>query len=665
MKRPGRPPRRLVRIVAPVLVGAALASLASIAVANQIATARLDQEQSLIQLEELQRSRERAITGGIGRLRTSVSLLATDRAVVDALLEFRSAVGELDQAVAEGASLLTDDEESALRDVIAELLDDASLQRAVLEAGRPMLTVDEILSPDPTARYLQYRYLRLPRPVAGAATSDIGPGAAYAAAHARHSPILARLGGGFPDVWLVDLEGDRVVHTVAGGPELGSSATAGTIGDTVVGRLLEVDLRRTTAGEVALSDVGPYLGGPSMFLAEAIRDGSEIIGAVVVRVPVDLLDGLMTAEGRWAEVGLGETGQTYVVGRDQRLRSSARRHIEDPDAYVAMLRARGDDALADLVTATGSTVLITPVETRPVRTALDARRFSGRAGGLDAADTLTVASPLGVAGLDWIVVAQIDRDEAMAESSQQLTRQVLLAALLLPAVAAAGVLLAWYLVRPVRPLVAAAERVAGGAEESGLVDQSRDEFGHLARELDRAAASLAAERARLAAERAAIDELLAASLSPPAIEAVRRGEPFSASRSATVIAIAIDAGNPEYADDETGEIDLEQLIDRHDEITGSIAAMADTIGAERIRAAGGRLLYLVDDADGAGPDVAQRLADAITAEHPDTHIGIATGSVTIALVGGERPTLTAWGPPVRSALRLLAAGRRGQVLTDP
>lgn len=337
-RTPTREPRRLVRIVAPVLVGAALASLATIAVANQIATARLDQEQSLVQLEELQQSRTRAITDGIDRLRTSVSLLATDRAVVDALVDLRAGVAELDEAVAVGVDLLDPEEEDALREVVGELLDDESLQRAVLESGRPMLAIDEIMSSDPTARYLQHRYLRMPRPVPGApdprsdGVADEHPGASYARAHERHAPVLARLGSAFPDLWLVDLAGDRILHTVAGGPELGTDATAGTLGSTVAGRLLSVELRRTTAGEVALSDVGPYLGGPSMFLAEVVRDGSEIIGAVVVRVPVELLDALMTAEGRWSEVGLGNTGQTYVVGRDQRLRSSARRHVEDPAA---------------------------------------------------------------------------------------------------------------------------------------------------------------------------------------------------------------------------------------------------------------------------------------------------------------------------------------------
>lgn len=655
-------PRRLVRVLAPVLVGAALVSLGAVAVANQVATSRLDREQSLDQLDELQRSRTRAITDGIERLRTSVSLLAGDRAIADALADLRSGVAELDAAVAAGVTLLDPAEEAALDAVVSEIADDPSLQRALMAAGHPAPTAGTVGPLDPTARYLQYQYLRTPRPVTTAAADLDGPGAAYARAVDRHGPVLERLRGPFADVWLVDLDRNRVLHSLGGGPELGVDATVGLIGESVAGRLLTIDLRRTTPGEVALTDVGPYLGGPSMFLAEVVRDGGEIVGAVVARVPVEMLDALMTAEGRFAEVGLGETGETYVVGRDQRLRSSARGHVEDPDGYVAALRAAGEDELADLVEATGSTVLVTQIATRPVRTALDGRSFSGRAGGLGSGATLTVAAPLGVAGLDWVVVAEVDRGEALAESSQQLTRQLLLAALLLPLVGAAGVVLSWHLVRPVRPLISAVERVAEGADDPGLVDRGRDEFGHLARQLELIAARLGAEQTRLDDEGAAITHLLEATFPADMVEAVRAGDGAQISASGTVVVIGIDAGN-EASDSSTDVLDLDQLLTRHDEVIAAIDATAAEHRAIRFRASGDRLLYLVGvDEPDAGVEAAEAFSAEVISANPDVHIGRATGLVAWSVVGARRPTTVIWGRPVRDALELAARGRRGSNL---
>ena len=681
--------KSLSRLVAPVLVGTALASLAIVATVSYVTTADLDERQSLEQLEELQQSRLQAIADGLERNRRSVTLLATDRAVATALVDLRDGVAALEAAADAGTALLDDDEEAALRSTYEALAADEGIRRSLVAAGLDVPTAAELVPVDPVARFLQHEYLAVGPPRATAPQREPAPGdpgASYRAAHDRHRDLLRRATAnlGFGDLLLVDLD-DRIVHTVTGGPELGVVVGARTVGDGGLADLLRDELRRVAVGEVAVIDLQPTLGTagrPAAYMATAVRDEREVVGAVVVRLDVERLNLLMTADGRWREAGLGDTGETYVVGRDLLLRTDARGYLEDPDDYLLRLRATGsaDAAVsADAVEIAGSTVLTERVDTRPVRAALDGRTFVGRADDATGTDSLTVASPLGVDGLDWVVVAEISRSEAMDESSRQLRVLLVLAAVFLPLVALAGALLAWYLVRPVGPLVAATERIARGdlGTDLGTDDDthddldvsSRDEFGHLALELTEYARAMRAQADELDEERRALDRLLAAVLPARAVDAVRTGaaELGDLVDTATVVTLTIvdhggPAGSPGGHDETTAE--------HHHDLAAELERLAGRHHAERIWASADRHVYLTGlGRPDHGHDDAVRfaLAARALAEHTadaSVHLGVAAGTVATGVVGGGQLAFGVWGEPVRVALVLDAVGRPGEVLVE-
>lgn len=115
-----------------------------------------------------------------------------------------------------------------------------------------------------------------------------------------------------------------------------------------------------------------------MFLAATVRDAAQLVGAVVAEVPVVVLNGLTTAGGAWQSIGLGDSGETYVVGPDARLRSDSRRWLEDPQQYLAdVVEAGYDPALGAAVERTGSTVFLQPVETEAVAAVADGGTFTG------------------------------------------------------------------------------------------------------------------------------------------------------------------------------------------------------------------------------------------------------------------------------------------------
>ena len=122
-----------------------------------------------------------------------------------------------------------------------------------------------------------------------------------------------------------------------------------------------------------------------MFSATAIRaDDGELLGVLAVQLPIERLREIMQFTA-----GMGESGETYLVGEDLLMRSDSRFSEE-------------------------STILRTTVDTKTVRRALRGET------GVDVTDdyrgipVLSAYAPLDYAGKRWAVMAEIDRDEVLA-----------------------------------------------------------------------------------------------------------------------------------------------------------------------------------------------------------------------------------------------------------
>lgn len=74
-------------------------------------------------------------------------------------------------------------------------------------------------------------------------------------------------------------------------------------------------------GRPAVSDIklyGPSGGKPFQFVAAPIMENGKLFGVVALQTPIDAINAIMEER-----TGLGETGETYLVGQDQLMRSDA------------------------------------------------------------------------------------------------------------------------------------------------------------------------------------------------------------------------------------------------------------------------------------------------------------------------------------------------------
>ncbi len=119
---------------------------------------------------------------------------------------------------------------------------------------------------------------------------------------------------GYYDVFLLDVEHGATVFTVTKEADFGINVTD-------VDSSLKDVWKQAVKGRVALSDTKPYApsaGAPAQFVAAPIKENGRVIGVVALQISLDAVNRIMTAR-----TGLGETGETYLVGSDQLMRSDS------------------------------------------------------------------------------------------------------------------------------------------------------------------------------------------------------------------------------------------------------------------------------------------------------------------------------------------------------
>lgn len=77
------------------------------------------------------------------------------------------------------------------------------------------------------------------------------------------------------------------------------------------------------------------------FAASPIFDGNKKIGVLIFQFPIDAINTVMTSGGQWANQGLGKTGETYLFGKNNLLRSNMRGLIENKTSFLNKLKESG------------------------------------------------------------------------------------------------------------------------------------------------------------------------------------------------------------------------------------------------------------------------------------------------------------------------------------
>ncbi|HWS50894.1 MAG TPA: adenylate/guanylate cyclase domain-containing protein [Microbacterium sp.] len=496
--------------------------------------------------------------------------------------------------------------------------------------------------------------------------NDAGDGSSYSAAAERYGDYFSRLieQVGYEDALLLNLEGD-VIFSAYKGVDLGTNLNSGPYRDTEFAETYRETIATNSVNTVGMTDFErwiPSLNVPAIWVVSPVGNDDRITGAIAFQLSIDQINDVMTGGERWKQQGLGDTGEVYLVGRDDLMRSNARRLIESPDSYEKLITDGGvAPTVAKRIAEVGGTVLLQPVNTFAVTEAQAGR--SGTVVGKDfmGGESVTAYAPLEIDGLDWVVIARIDTAEAFAPVTD-FTRTVLLSLLgILLGVSLLSLLLAQVFTRPIHRLVDAVRRVAGGDLAVQVPQGSRDEFGDLGSAFNDMASSLRIKQELIDEQRIENEKLMHTLMPERVAERYKRGdEAITEAHENVSVVFAELVGFDDFGRGLTAEQEIGLL----NTLMRGFDEAATKAGVEKVRTLRGGYLassgIIVPRVDNVRRSVefAVGLLDVIdrfNAQHGSDlalRAGVDTGTVTSGLVARTSLAYDLWGDAVNLAYRV-------------
>jgi methyl-accepting chemotaxis protein len=304
-------------------------------------------------------------------------------------------------------------------------------------------------------------------------------GTSYSEYHAIWNPIFRTAADKFhfKDLYLVDANTGRVLYSVAKAPDFQTSLLDGPYADSTLGvlfRRLQVESRE---GDYLLLDFAAYTpsyGQPVLFAGSPVFENGHKTGVLMVQIPIQQLNSIMTADKQWKEVGLGDTGETYLIGR------RANDHLMRTDSRFLDEIEKTDPKVHEA----GTTILNLRLDTQAaILASEDLVDFTSRYIGYRGVPVLGATAPLGgrtKRSLDWAIIAEMSEAEALRPVVHLRNLTLLLAGILIAGFVAVSLGVSSGLSRPVRALATTMREIQQGNFRARAKVKARNELGMLA-----------------------------------------------------------------------------------------------------------------------------------------------------------------------------------------
>ncbi|WP_341991665.1 adenylate/guanylate cyclase domain-containing protein [Azorhizobium sp. AG788] len=617
------------------------------------------------QLTTLRASKTSQVSAWFKDVADDFSDISQDTPAVEGIAAFTAAFAQLGQGAPDGPSLAL---EAYYKDKVlpsfATLVDAPLSPRAFLPTSPAALRLQDayvVRNDDPAGSG--------GRKIVDVTSGPDGTLSAYDQVIAKYRPFFLRAveTHALEDVLLVDAKSGTIVYTVSKRIDLGASLTSGPLSNSGAARAFRRVIEGGgVPGQTVLEDFSPYVPAglrPSAFIAAPVLTDGNLTGILIGVLSVRQIDAFLTFDGRWDSVGLGKTGEVYLVGaNDLLMRSPSRFLIQNPEGYYKALAAAGVDAetLAK-IKHFNSPILAQRVDTRASREGQKGLSDTQIVQDYRGVSTLSSWAPVSVQGLHWIVIAQEDEAEALAPVQDLRHSIMVVAAIAAVLLTDVSVLLASSFTRPIHAVLAGVNKLAGGDESVRIAVKGRDEFAELAKAFNAMANEIAERSARIDQKTRDYEQLLRNIYPDLIADRIRLGESSFSERVRNVCVVVLII---EGFDGLVGAGHRDTL-ERINTLVGDIDEACAAGGLEKIRTIGetyiaacGLSTPRLDAAQRSLAFVAQvnavleRLAR--TYEVPlSARAGVALGDAEVGVVGRHRLLYDVWGPTMLQARRIV------------
>lgn len=258
------------------------------------------------------------------------------------------------------------------------------------------------------------------------------------------------------DMFFISNDGD-VAYTVAKESDLGKNLVTGTLSGSPLAEAYQKGKSKFALTDFAWYDVSDE---PAAFVSGPIKNSEgKRIGVLVYQLSLDAINDLMTERH-----GMGETGETYLVGPDKLMRSDS---YLDPEGHSVEASFSG-------------TVAENGVNTEAVKQALAGNTDAKVIIDYNGNPVLSAYTPVKFGNITWALMAEIDEAEVMQPVNLLGTEILIVAVIVAIVIIVVSIVFARSISNPINKGVEFAKKLAQGDLSVNIDVDQKDEIGVLA-----------------------------------------------------------------------------------------------------------------------------------------------------------------------------------------
>ncbi|OUS37331.1 hypothetical protein A9R01_04830 ['Osedax' symbiont bacterium Rs2_46_30_T18] len=273
-----------------------------------------------------------------------------------------------------------------------------------------------------TAALLQHKLIQTnPNPLGEKHLLDsLGDSSDYDKVHQLYHPSIRYYLEQFSyyDIFLVDAKSGNIVYSVFKELDYATSLKRGTFANTGIARVFNTANQQADQHYTGIDDFDSYppsYQDPAAFISSPISENGKTIGVLIFQMPIGQLNEIMTHGQKWKEAGLGESGETYLVGENNTLRSQSRFLIEDKADYLKAITAAGmDQSIVKAISSKNTAISLQPVNSETANLALKGQSGIKIVDDYRNIAVLSAYDKISYPGLNWALLAEVDEAEAYA-----------------------------------------------------------------------------------------------------------------------------------------------------------------------------------------------------------------------------------------------------------
>ena len=264
---------------------------------------------------------------------------------------------------------------------------------------------------------------------------------------------------GLPDILLIEPDG-AVFYSIARRADYQSNLIKGPYANSNLGRLFRQVRDSKRPAFIDFESYPPNNNEPDAFVAAPVIADGKVIMIVAFQIPANAINAIMQER-----TGLGQTGETYLVGPDQRMRS---------DSFHDTQKRSVKASFAGTVENNG-------VNTTASREALASKSGAGILPDYRGIAVLSAYAPVKMGNTTWALIAEIDTSEAFKPLYAYQIAAATMAVVITLVIILAALLVANLLARPMIQMAQIITQVATSRDLTLLVPVvNRDEIGRMA-----------------------------------------------------------------------------------------------------------------------------------------------------------------------------------------